>query len=60
MNQNDIDELIRMILSLCDELQSEIEYRYQGTEKTYPSEKRRYDRDMSTVIEARRLARSVG
>ena len=40
--------------SLADELESAIEAQYDRV-KNYPSMKRRYDRDMATVRQARKM-----
>jgi hypothetical protein len=51
------DEIERLRASLrecADDLAAEIEYHYAGT-KDYPSEKRRYERDIQSVIKARAL-----
>lgn len=48
-------ERLRAALKECaDELAEYVEHHYAKT-KDYPSEKRRYDRDIAPVIEARKL-----
>jgi hypothetical protein len=50
--------LARMVEALhecCDDLQAEIDFRYGGTQNTYASEMRRYERDLESVRRARVL-----
>ena len=49
------EELLRVIEDLADDREAEINARYAGTQDTYPSERLRYDRDMASVLAARRL-----
>ncbi|MCQ8277960.1 hypothetical protein NFI95_05810 [Acetobacteraceae bacterium KSS8] len=54
--------MLASLIAVTDDLQAEIDARYSfhGREP-YPSEKRRYDRDMKTVHEARAvIARATG
>jgi hypothetical protein len=50
----EIAQLRELVKSLADELESAIEAQYDRL-KNYPSMKRRYDRDMATVRQARRM-----
>ncbi len=45
-------ELLACLQECADELAAEVEYHYKGT-KDYPSEQRRYERDMGPVVKAR-------
>jgi hypothetical protein len=54
--QLDIVERLRAALKECaDDLEAEIRDRYKLTMDVYPSEKRKFDRDMASVIAARKL-----
>lgn len=56
-----VTTLVDMIKDLADEREAEINARYAGTQDTYPGERLRYDRDMASVLAARRLiARESG
>jgi hypothetical protein len=50
----EIARLRELVKSLADELESAIEAQYDRV-KNYPSMKRRYDRDMATVRQARKM-----
>jgi hypothetical protein len=50
----EIARLRELVRSLADELESAIEAQYDRL-KNYPSMKRRYDRDMATVRQARKM-----
>jgi len=53
---NDITERLAVMLrAVTDELAEEIQARYDGTNEHYPSEARRFERDMTSVYEARLL-----
>mgnify|MGYP003337478586 CR=1 FL=1 len=47
------ENLANRLKECADDLEAEINARYANTQDTYPSEKRRYDRDMQKVIDAR-------
>lgn len=47
------DRLRELLRECSDELEAEVNAHYGGTQHDYPSEKRRYDRDMDPVIRAR-------
>jgi hypothetical protein len=48
-------ELLDMLEELANELAAWVEDHYARTQDKYPSEKRRYDRDMEPVLRARAL-----
>lgn len=53
----DTDKLLDMIKQLADELEDEIKDRYCDMRgEVHPANKRRFDRDMKTVNEARAMA----
>ena len=47
------ENLMKHLEQCADELESEINNRYGNTQNIFPSEKRKYDNDMKTVIDAR-------
>ena len=47
--------LARCLSAIAEELQSEIDARYNGTQDKYPDQMRRYQRDISTITKAREL-----
>lgn len=54
----DTDKLLDMIKQLADELEDEIKDRYCDMRgEVHPANKRRFDRDMKTVNEARAILR---
>jgi hypothetical protein len=53
-NVSIITNLRKLVKDLADDLEVEVENHYKDT-KDYPSEMRRYERDMSLVYEARKV-----
>jgi hypothetical protein len=51
-NVSIITNLRKLVKDLADDLEAEVENHYKDT-KDYPSEMRRYERDMATVWKAR-------
>jgi hypothetical protein len=49
-----VDDMARALADLTNDLAAELEAKYRHPLK-YPAEKRRYERDMKPVIEARHL-----
>lgn len=59
LNRRDYIQLREALKACADDLEAEVTGKYAGT-LDYPSQKRRYDRDMESVLMAREaLARSL-
>ena len=50
----EIEQLRALVKDLADDLEAELNERYPQNVRAYPSEQRRYERDMVNVYEARR------
>jgi hypothetical protein len=50
---DEIERLRALVKTLADDLEDELKGHYRGT-LDYPSERRRFERDMANVYEARR------
>ena len=55
---DEIQQLRKLVKDLADDLEIEVENHYHNV-KDYPSEKRRYERDMINVYRARDVLREV-
>jgi hypothetical protein len=49
------DQLREALQDCANDLKAELRDRYAGTQDIYPSERRRFDRDMEAVTAARQL-----
>lgn len=52
---DEIERLRAALQDCADDLEAELRARYAGTQDIYPSERRRFDRDMEAVTAARQL-----
>ena len=50
----EIERLRALVKELADDLEAELNSHYPPEVRAYPSEQRRYERDMANVYEARR------